>query len=977
MAPKTFKQVFAKDFRGVDGLSSSIEEEVGTFNRAVNYEMSVGNSIRGRVGCQTSGSNGFFAIFPYSYTRTQDQYDILYQAAAPTLNTTKTAADGVSINKLIGLNQQVWTLDTFSVVITQVNAGAYTWYSYVNGANINFNIKKDGTSILDTSLGNGIDALAAAGTAPTASKTTTIYDLLNTINALADLSVSTGTRGTCPPFAIVNGTQDAVVGASVTYGTSYTITVNNTPHTFLPGDIICFPECTLKDYTGSPYNVTYPVLAAGMVLSVTATTIVYVGPRVTLTNGDVLGNMGQSAAMFPISTVASEASGVMTLTFPFWRLIPEGDRKFGESALLGTLTSFANKTTSSFYAPTTSVGANGNLYIASSASFSNGVANYANNLLGLDSLQVTRTGLPAPSIATAAGGAGVLAGVYRYKAFLRKYDGQGNIVDGPVSSISTITAAGSNTVTPTLTSVSYGTASGFGQRSLYSNLGAPTAIVAGTLFGVDDSTGGTAFVQPGDIIILSDDTAPVAGLTNVGTLHRTRCTKVDGTATPVTIAVADGGYTIINNQPISTGLTIVFLRTTVGGNQYYILCEMPVTGYTNFSFTDNVTDAVLTGLEQYIEVTIGKEHNAPPPCSLICQHQGGLVVARGPFTPNSVSFSTVEGIEYFPTASNSFDVPSTQSGFITAIASDTDDRLAVFKERAYYDIVGALDDGIFSVNVRNEGDYGISDQGSLVRVREKLVGLCETGFVTIRDGILNPFEFLDLNARIVNQAYQFHWAVASNDYVSRNYICSIPQVSGEPVTYVIDYSRGDVKVFERSYTTQIDSAGGQVLVDNQYYHLSTTSPYGVFRRLIRFNANSPSGNGDGDSFIDNTNAISYILESQPMNFGEPALLKSPVRLRTWSIPNDYVVEGWVPFSLLVETGASPIASYVGGVSPNATSATISFATANDVFQDVKLVKCRTHFYIVRYTTNTIRTSPFITGYEIMFAENYEKEDLIK
>jgi len=79
----------------------------------------------------------------------------------------------------------------------------------------------------------------------------------------------------------------------------------------------------------------------------------------------------------------------------------------------------------------------------------------------------------------------------------------------------------------------------------------------------------------------------------------------------------------------------------------------------------------------------------------------------------------------------------------------------------------------------------------------------------------------------------------------------------------------------------------------------------------------------------------------------------------------------------VDTGASPIAAYVGSGFNNGTTGTMTFSTANDVFKDHKLVNCKTHFYIVRFTTNTIRTSPFITGYEILFKNNYAKEDLVK
>lgn len=966
MANKIFKKAFSGDFTGIDGQMAAIEPDAGAVNLATNYEMSVGNSLRGRVGSQFSGK-GFFAIFPYNYTRTQDQYDIKYQtwggaypAQTASLSTTKTTADGASISKLIALNQQVWVLDTMNITVTYVSGSyPFTWYTKVSSGNFNFVIKANGSSILDTSLGDGITS------------STSIYSLLNTIDGLAQLSVSRTTRGVCPPFAVVNGNQTTVVGASSTYGTRYTVTVN-AGHNFAAGDIITFNNTPL---------------VGGFVTATTATTIEYVGPQVSLLNNDVLGYLGQSATNFPVSTASSAASGNLTLSFPYWRLIPEGDKDFGH-IYDSAYSLWSTKSAGSFYAPAVASSQLGNLYVAASATLASGTSTYANNLVKIDGLTAVRAGLPSPTIiASSAATPGVLAGTYKYKAFFRRVDAQGNIWEGAPGAVTTITTSlaeiySFNIAIPSANR--YSGASGFQTRSCFKYTAESPA--ANQFFYVDDGTaapGLTAFIQPGDPICLLDNTAPKTGW-GVGTLHRTvcldYCAQIGGGVSPTisSIRVADSsGYTIPDNTPISTGLTAVFLRTTAGGNLFYELGEIPITGYSALSITvsDQVTDATLTAGTQYIEAIIGKEHNPPPACTLVCPHQGGLVVARGPLTPNSLAISTADGLEYFPLASNGFDIPSTQTGFVTAIASDTIDRLAVCKEKAYYDVTGDIDSGSFSVNVKNEGDYGITSQASLVRAGDALVGLSKNGWVTIQDGFLDPYKFKDLNARVVNQSYQFAWATAVNDYFNRQYLCSIPQVSGEPVTYAIDYSRNRITTIDRSYATKLDPVGGMAMIGDTLYQLSGTSPYAVTRRLIRFNGNSPNV-GDGDSFYDNTGAISYVLETQPINFGEPGQLKSPIRLRVWSLPNDYVVEGWVPFSLRVQGSASPLAQYIGSGATQ-TDSTVTFSAVTDVLKDVKLVKCKTHFYILRLTTNTAGTAPFITGYEIMFTENYDKEDFVK
>lgn len=976
MAKKVFKQGFATDYNGIDGESSSLEPDGALgYNRAINLERSVGNSLRGRVGSQYIGY-GFFGLFPYSYTRTQDQYDITY--AATTLTTTKTTADGATIGKFVGINQQVWLLDIFSYVVTRVS-GTYpfTWYTTVSGSNINFVVKANGVSIFNTGIGDGVNS------------SNNVWSLLGSLDGLAELAISRTTRGTCPPFAIVDGNQTTAAGATTTYGTRYTVTVLNSPHNFHAGDIVTFNLST--------------GLVGGFVISVTNTTIVYVGPQVTLLDGAILGYMGQSAVTFPIGTATTAASGSLTISMPYWRLIPEGDASnttpdYG-AIFKSAQTVWTNRSSDSFYAPANAINVDGCLKIAASSETTLGVvqsnipgiftSNYQNNLITIDGNTAVRDGLFSPSNPIViSNGVGVLTGTYKYAAIIRRYDAQGNIIEGALTPINTKTWAAESAAVGILyreipdgsTSIKYGY-SGFFERSCYKYLNESPA--AGVAFTVDDNSaapGLNAFIQPGDVVILTDNTAQRVGLTRVGggtlgTIHRTRCTFYDGTTAPSSIKVADSsGYQINNNSEISTGLTVQFVRTTAGGNFFYELCEMPITGYVDqISFVDNVADGAL-GI-QYTPPPIGKEHNPAPQCSLVTQHQGGVVVARGPLSPNSLAFSSADGSEYFPTASNSLDIPSTQAGPISAIASDTTDRLAVFKDKAYYDVAGDLDSGNISITIKNEGDYGISSHASLVRIKDSLIGVCANGYVIVSNGNLDSVTFGKLNTRLINQSYNFNWATAVNDSTNRCYICSIP-TTGEPVTHVIDYSRDKTKTFERTYTTKIDPVGGGAVISNILCHLSGTSPYGVFRRLNRFSGDSP-GLGDGDSYIDNTNAINYVLESNPINFGEPAQLKTPIRCRLWSLPNDYVKEAWVTFSTLIETGASALATYIGGTNPLATSSSVTFSTANDAFKDVKLKNCKTHFYLIRFTTNTIRTAPFWTGYEIMFAEAYDKEDLLK
>lgn len=1011
MSEKVFKKFKAKDYLGVDGETSAIEDADGYFADCLNYESAISDSLRGRVGCQAAGGPGyFFGVFPYNYTRTQDQYDITYDAAN-TITGTKTAADGATISKLIAINQQCWTLDTMNIVITQTVAGTYTWYTTVGSSVINLVIQKNGTNILSTSLGNAT------------SSNTTIYSLLGTIDALADLSVSRTTRGTCPPFAIVNGAQTTAAVAGSTYGTTYSVTVANTPHNFYPGDIICFPQCTING--GTLNGVT--TMAAGIVRTRTATLITYMGPQVVLTDGLVLGYMGQSAVGHQITAISSESGGVFTLSIPYWRCIPEGPNAetYNGTGAITVATDYGhifteamylaqNKTSASFYAPPNVVNSDNNLYIATSTRQSpyeqylgansiykkNSVYQTLYNSLGVvnslvkcDGQQLYRSGIYEPTGAgpvtgptvTAIAGA-TLTGTYKYKMYLRRYDAQGNFTDGQVSAVKTLTYAAPNQTgqieTHYIGNPQYW---GYGERSAWK---VTNQVCSPTAFTIDDGNGQFPYFQPGDVCCFLDSSAQTTGLTIgaagvLGTTHVSRCTFYDGTGATAAIKVSDTtGGTIIDNTPISSGLTLIILRTTAGGNQFYQMAELPIHswGFTgSFLLQDNVTDATLSAKAQYIEAPIGKERDPAFRCSLVCAHQGGLVVSRNFNSPNTVSFSIVGESESFPVASNSFDVPSTQSTHISAIASDTDDRLAVFKSRAYYDVVGDLDGGVFSVNVKNEGDYGIASHASLVRVRESLVGLSMNGLVAIKNGVLDHALFNKLNAKIIDQDYFFQWATAVNDHFERCYICSIPITttgSTSPISFIVEYDSDTLRTFDRTYDSGVDQGAGAVMIGDVMYHLSQKSPYCVFRRLQRFTAGL-SGGGNTDSFIDNVGPIFYQIVTRPMCLGEPAEYKTPIRLRAFSIPNEGVVDGWVGFSFEVYTVASWSRNYYGASNPGSTVSTITFSGLTPTFKDIQLVHCKTFFYLMRLDTYTIRTSPFLTSYELEFAVDYVKEDLMK
>ena len=75
---------------------------------------------------------------------------------------------------------------------------------------------------------------------------------------------------------------------------------------------------------------------------------------------------------------------------------------------------------------------------------------------------------------------------------------------------------------------------------------------------------------------------------------------------------------------------------------------------------------------------------------------------------------------------------------IKMLISDTEDRLAVFKNNAYYDVPGDLDFNNFTSRAVAEGDYGISSHSSLLKVGGSLIGVGPLGFLGVSNGNLMP-----------------------------------------------------------------------------------------------------------------------------------------------------------------------------------------------------------------------------------------------
>lgn len=405
-------------------------------------------------------------------------------------------------------------------------------------------------------------------------------------------------------------------------------------------------------------------------------------------------------------------------------------------------------------------------------------------------------------------------------------------------------------------------------------------------------------------------------------------TGINFTGPTYTVTV-DTAVTAASGAFFSTGLFIRIYRTKEYGTILYTVATLPAPKAGAISYVDTLADTAL-GVE-YVEPLGGQEHEPPPVVGNLTTHQGSLVSAGSSLEPNTVFWSGADGIEYFPRAFNSTDVPSNVTGSLTALISDSDNSLALFKERAYYSLDGDLASASISVRSIKEGDYGISSQASIAKIDGTIVGVSKQGVVSVNNGVMDWRAVGKINPVLKNSSinYDFSRAVGINDYLTNQYILTVPYDetdSNLPVTSTekhvtfafhyenlkwcsksFDYDSSDVS----SVLLKADFSGGTAVWNSNYYSVSraairtgatsvSTISFNNFRtsllsgcliqRKDRLSYVAPNHGGLPVSAVWNDFDLAPVREriyTSFDSFGEPSLFKLIHRIYIWRLPSEY------------------------------------------------------------------------------------------
>lgn len=466
------------------------------------------------------------------------------------------------------------------------------------------------------------------------------------------------------------------------------------------------------------------------------------------------------------------------------------------------------------------------------------------------------------------------------------------------------------------------------------------------------------------------------------------------------VSIPSGTY-----RPSSIAMQVY--RTEDGGlEKFYLSQELSSRSTFGFTFVDTTADADL-GEELIIP---DREPDPVFGCpGTLVQHQGIMIVAGGTVRSGRLRFEDFQYLEGFPLATNFYDVPSQDAGIITALWSDTYDQLAVFKDTAYYSVIGSFRDEIpiFNTIANTEQDLGIASQASLIKIRGLNIGIGKLGFVAFQGGQVD-YEFTkQLNSEFLSDAFgevftesekiRVNRAMAVNDRFKQQAYFLVPVfnvsdgthtgANGESRLYVLDYS-------ERTWTRRtfpsdlsaessglvafpfIPTAGMVVYNDSLLLHSclydSTigNGDYTDFASLLfkrKERQVLPSGIADyRHDYYDQHEAIGYEYKTGWF-FSDTPIVD---RLYHWLKVYAFNTADFVPFDLRIRT-------YIDWDESTAIDdVTLSF-TSSTPFQMMKLKANRAQALQIRFTTEAVLQKPTLTGFELLTGEVDENIEAVR
>jgi hypothetical protein len=492
-----------------------------------------------------------------------------------------------------------------------------------------------------------------------------------------------------------------------------------------------------------------------------------------------------------------------------------------------------------------------------------------------DGQNVYRAGVPeSPIPSPVVGAAGALTGTYKYIATYIYIDNRLNRTEGTESVSSEFLTGGIVTpaaqrITVTLTNILAGT--GFNTNC---------AIVNGNQVGVTTiNTTASNTMQVGDTAYFLDRSSG---------LYVTR--EVTG-VTAGTITIAGAVVNVNNNDVISNNLRIGIYRVVDGGEDYFLVDEVPNNSFSSTqTYSDNKIDTAL-GL-QYLFPIDGYEHDvltAKP--KYLTVHQNQLIAAGDPTLPDT-GFISLPGDPFsFPAVAGTFDIISTKAGGISGLASDQT-VLVVGKEDELFIGSGDFSEPGQYRFERTNNTIGFACHNAIQQIGEGIIFLSKQGFYRLRgnriDEIGEP-----LNKVFFEKAYsdsqtmqlKRSWACYINS--SEKFFCYVPCESGSGATQFAN-SNSRLFVYDSYFNgwgewTGLNCGGGLTDYQNSVWWQSKRDDVST---QTRGNVSTHLNTGTLYDYADHGIAIDWKFHPQWEDGGEPSVFKKFTRLKLYNLVRD-------------------------------------------------------------------------------------------
>lgn len=429
---------------------------------------------------------------------------------------------------------------------------------------------------------------------------------------------------------------------------------------------------------------------------------------------------------------------------------------------------------------------------------------------------------------------------------------------------------------------------------------------------------------------------------------------------------------------IVTPMRIRVWRTVANGSLFYKAFDAPgsraiggaTSGYHRLG--DGLPDSQLG--EPLIEPD--RRPSLFPKLKYLANHQGLIVGSGNPDDPEAVYFEDIIATESSPAASSSFRVTgSTSSGAVTALGSDNDDMLAVFKEDNYFNVVGDLDSLSFQVLEVSKNEFGCPSHAALVKVDNVLIFPTNNGFKGIsggrlvtdfRDRLIDDLSenfYLQINGQAIETADEDKFVVkratAIYDPSTKQYICHIPCESGTPGfeqnrtvnanSRVFVYNKNQDSIVKWTLPVSMNMAGGMAIHKENLYWCARTYDGGrkgqVFHRRQT---------GTTYDYLDNLDAISMNLRMTWDSMDAPSDYFNAIFLKLFQFaPEQYVGA----FDLSVKEYRNYDESTIY------TNASRTFSAATDRQKRLKFKTGRASAISLSFTNEVAMEKPVLTGYE--------------